>query len=112
MSNSEAYDYYGRTWMKSTVANSTLTLMEVGMDNVFLALLVSYTTTRIQLFICIYGLFAFMTTARDLRKGGGRFIVISVSIFVIATIPAVNDAVDIANTLLELGPRGVDLVQS
>lgn len=31
MPSAEAYDYYGKTWMKSAFANTTLTFLDVGM---------------------------------------------------------------------------------
>lgn len=68
-------------------------------------------TSGIQLFMCLYGLFAFLETSRDLRKGQGRFIVVSFAIFVVSTIPAISDAVDVATTLLESGPNGFDLIE-
>ncbi|KAH6908913.1 hypothetical protein BKA70DRAFT_1103325 [Coprinopsis sp. MPI-PUGE-AT-0042] len=91
----EVINYYGRTWMKGTFANTNLTFLETG----------------IQLFMCLYGLFTFLGTPKDLRKGRGRFIVLSFAIFVTSTIPTICDAVDVSTTLLDSGPNGYDLIQ-
>ncbi|KAH6908914.1 hypothetical protein BKA70DRAFT_1426793 [Coprinopsis sp. MPI-PUGE-AT-0042] len=91
----EAIDYYGRTWMASRFATTTLTLLETG----------------ISLFMVIYGLITFLETPKDKRKGRGRFIVISCIILITSSITTALDLVAIATTLLNSGPGGRELVR-
>ncbi|KAH6873496.1 hypothetical protein BKA70DRAFT_1450239 [Coprinopsis sp. MPI-PUGE-AT-0042] len=90
------YNDHGRALARSWFVNTVLVFVVVG----------------IQIFMCLYGLWVFYETPKSLRKGRGRFIVISFAILFTYSSMAIMDGVTLFTTLLGSGANGFDIILS
>lgn len=69
-------------------------------------------TTGIQLFMCLYGLRLYYETPKELRKGRGRFIVMSFMILFTFSVVVGLDSATVFILLLESGSNGAEILHA